>query len=165
MIRTPLDAVRALRQTARQRAEAQLGAELAGLRAAEEHRARCVARQASHVRGRLAVAASRLEALQPRSGSARPRVGSPICQARSHERREQLLRAEEALLEFGRQRAARQLAASIARVADGQALLIQAECRLEVVERFLARRAEAGRTRQRRREEREADDRVPARAW
>jgi hypothetical protein len=165
MRRTPLEALRELRRTARQRAEARLGAELSGLRAAEEQQARCVARQASHVRGRLAVAGSRLSALQPASGNVHPGLSSPVCRARLHETREQLLRAEEVLLEFGRQRAAGQLAASIARVAEGQALLIQAECRLEVVERFLARRAEAERTRQRRREERDADDRAPIRGW
>jgi hypothetical protein len=44
------------------------------------------------------------------------------------------------------------------RVAEGQALLIEAELRLDVVERFLANRAAAERTRLLRREEREGDD-------
>ena len=159
---TSLTSLRDLRRRAREQAEAQFCSELAGLRAAEDQVARCAARQAIHVAGRFAVASARLATLEDpdRRDRARVRPGldSPLCQAQLHESRERLLRAEEALLEFGRQRAARRLAEAVARVAEGQALLTQAECRLEVVERFLANRAEAERVRHRRREEREADD-------
>ena len=161
MRRTSLEALRDARRAERERAEMRLGAELSGLRAAEEQQARCLARQAAHVRGRLAVAASRLSVLAPEPGGIRPGLDAPLRRARLHETREQLLRAEEVLLEFGRQRAAGQRVASVARVAEGQALLLLAECRLAVVEAFLARRADAERNRRCRREEREADDRPP----
>jgi len=160
MSRTPLEALRELRRAARQQVEARFGVELAALRAAEEQFARCAHREAIHVSGRLAVASSRLSALEDpvRGAGAPPGLDSPVCQAQLHETRERLLRAQESLLAYGRQRAAHRVAESMGRVAAGQALLIDAELRLEVVERFLADRAAAERARLQRREEREADD-------
>jgi hypothetical protein len=87
-----------------------------------------------------------------------PGPGTPVGRAQMHETRERLLRAEEVLLAFGRQRAALQVAESIGQVAEGRAALCAAELHLEVVERLLAHRAAAEQVRLRRREERDADD-------
>jgi len=160
MSATPLETLRELRRRAREEAEARFSTSLAALRAAKEQTVRCAQREAAHVRGRLAVASARLSTLESPAGDDRacPGLDTPLCRAQLHETRECLLRAEEVLLAFGRQRAALQLAERMGRVAEGQALLIEAELRLDVVERFLANRAAAERTRLLRREEREGDD-------
>lgn len=157
---TSLEALRDVRRRARALAEARFSGAVAGVRAAEEQVARCTAREAAHVAGRFSVASARLATLEePASGNrVRPGLDSPLCQAQLHEAREHLLRAEEVLLVFGRQRAALQLAESVGRVEEARGLLAQAECRVEVVERFLADRADAERVRRRRREERDQDD-------
>jgi hypothetical protein len=152
MSRRPLDALRALRRSARRQAEARFSAELAGLRVAEERAARCAEREGAHIAGRLRVASARLAVLET------PGRGTPVGRAQLHETRERLLRAEEVLLAFGRQRAALRVAESIRQVAERQALLRAAELHLEVVERLLAHRAAAEKVRRRRREERDADD-------
>ena len=158
---TSLETLRELRRGARERAEQLFAAQLAGVRAAEDHVARCLAREVAHVAGRMAVATARLSALEvpapPDRVRAHPGLDSPVCRAQIHETRERLLRAEEVLLVFGHQRAALHLAASMARMTEAQALLNGAELRLSVVERFLANRAAADRVRLRRREERERD--------
>jgi len=167
MSKTPLETLRELRRAAREQAEARFSVELAALRAAEEQFARCAHREAVHVASRLAVASSRLSSLEEpgrAAGTGAPGLDSPVCQAQLHESRERLLRAQQALLAYGRQRAAHRVAESMGRVAAGQALLVDAELRLEVVERFLTDRAAAERARLRRREEREADDSAPNRA-
>lgn len=150
-----LETLREERRRARERAEQRFVAGLAGVRAAEEQVARCVARAAAHTAGRLAVARRRLAILETPT---RPGLDFPVCRTQVHESHERLLRAQEVLLGFGRQRADLHLATSVARVAEAQALLTEAECRLEVVERFLATRADAERIRRRRKEEREQDD-------
>ena len=111
----------------------------------------CRARGRAH-RGPAPVASARLAVLET------PGPGTPVGRAQLHETRERLLRAEEVLLAFGRQRAVLRVAESIGQVAARRALLRAAELHLEVVERLLAHRAVAEQVRLRRREERDADD-------